>query len=74
MTDPRKNDDLIIYKLDQLQIRLDGHVEEMQHAIHGNGNPGLKTAVEVLKTRVVVLWGFMTTVLGLVINDYMNRG
>lgn len=81
MAERRENDDLIIYKLDQMSVKLDGHIaktaemhEKTDHLIHGNGSPGLKTSVEVLKTRVMIMWGFMATALGLILNDYMNRG
>lgn len=81
MEERRTNDDLILYKLDQMSVKLDNHIvkteemhEKTSYLIHGNGSPGLKTAVEILKTRMVIMWGFMTTVLTLVINDYMNRG
>jgi DNA-binding phage protein len=74
MPERRTNDILIINSLAELKQELKDHREEMQHAIHGNGNPGLKTKVEVLATRVMVLWGAMVAAIGFIFNDYINRG
>jgi putative ribosome biogenesis GTPase RsgA len=77
----RANDQLILYKLDQLAVnnqklhdKIDEHVSKTNSVIHGNGVPGLKTTVEVLKTRMVLLWGTMGVALSAIINDYFNRG
>lgn len=74
MQDRRTNDTMIIESLKEIKQELKDHREEMQHAIHGNGNPGLKTKVEVLATRVMVLWGAMVGAVGFIVNDYINRG
>jgi hypothetical protein len=87
----RKNDELILYKLDamkedlvdiktDLTKRIDdqtetlhNHIESTSHVIHGNGNPGLKTTVEVLRTRVMIIWGFLATYAALIFNDYWQK-
>jgi len=66
--DRRENDELIIYKLDNLAEKLDNHIKSTNHAIHGNGNIGIKTQVEVLKTRValvsIILLGAWSAIVG----------
>jgi len=70
----RKNDALILYKLDQLAVsdqrlheKIDSHIKATNNAIHGNGTPGLKTHIEVLKTRMhlvgILLLGAYTAII-----------
>jgi len=73
MTDERrKNDDLIIYKLDSMSERLDAHIQKTEYVLHGNGKPGLKTTVEVMRSRMMLMWGFMSVTLVAVITDYIK--
>lgn len=88
----RSNDELILYKLDELkedisntreevkidigtmQKKFDSHVESTNHVIHGNGSEGLKTKVEVLRTRMTIMASTLGVALAAIINDYFNRG
>lgn len=80
MTDQRKNDDLIIYKLDEiktdvgnLQEQLYSHIEKTEHTIHGNGNPGLKTTVAEIGTKLKIMSGAVAAVALAIFNDYFFR-
>lgn len=77
----RSNDELILYKLDELHTKIDSntakldeHIEKTEHTIHGNGNMGLKTKVEVLRTRMTIMASTLGVALAAVITDYFNRG
>jgi hypothetical protein len=79
--DRRNNDELILYKLDELKVnigtvqsRLDEHIESTSHVIHGNGTPGLKSTVTELKTKMTLIWVGMSAGFVAIINDYFNRG
>lgn len=76
---PRKNDGLILYKLDELksnigdmQTKMDAHIKKTDYMIHGNGSPGLKTSIEVIKTRMTVMWGGLSIALVAIVNDYFK--
>ena len=60
----RKTDELILYKLDELKgdigtvrDKLEDHIKKTDDVIHGNGKQGIKTSVEIIKTRMIIMWG-----------------
>ncbi len=62
----RNNDELILYKLDEMSNKIDAQSKKMDeyttktdYLLFGNGTPGLKTIVEVLKTRVTIISLFL---------------
>lgn len=80
MPDQRKNDDLIIYKLDELKTdigtvhqRLESHIEKTEHTIHGNGSKGLKTTVAEISTKLRIMSGAVAAVALAIFNDYFFR-
>tara|TARA_S200002703_G_scaffold155626_1_gene159991 strand:+ start:1869 stop:2114 length:246 start_codon:yes stop_codon:yes gene_type:complete len=80
MTEERKNDDLIIYKLDEIKTdvgdlreQLHSHIEKTEHTIHGNGNPGLKTTVAEISAKLKIMSGVVAAFALAIFNDYFFR-
>ena len=77
----RKNDELILYRLDEIKAsvdrtgkKLDDHISEYKHTVHGNGNDGLKTSFGKMKTQIGAMWTIVCAAVLAIVNDYVRRG
>jgi len=75
----RNNDELILYKLDEMSSKIDAHSKKLDEYIHktdyllfGNGTPGLKTIVEVLKTRVTIISLFVLGAWSAIVSSFIK--
>jgi len=74
-----RNDEIILYKLDEMSHKIDAqtkkideYVSKTDYIIFGNGTPGLKTMVEVLKTRVTIISLFVLGAWSAIVGSFFN--